>query len=55
VIAGQRAFGRKCEIGEGDLLLGIHALRQSAATASATSLPRGSAPSKRCPHDLLQS
>jgi hypothetical protein len=34
VIAGQRAFGRKCEIGEGDLLLGIHALRQSVATAS---------------------
>jgi SpoVK/Ycf46/Vps4 family AAA+-type ATPase len=34
MIAGQRAFGRKCEIGEGDLLLGIHALRQSDAIAS---------------------
>ncbi len=34
VIAGQRAFERKGEIGEGDLLLAIHALRQSTLTAS---------------------
>jgi len=34
VIAGQRAFERKGEIGEGDLLLAIHALRQSNLTAS---------------------
>lgn len=34
VIAGQRAFERKGEIGEGDLLLAIHALRQSNVTAS---------------------
>jgi DNA polymerase III delta prime subunit len=34
IIAGQRAFERKGEIGEGDLLLAIHALRQSNLTAS---------------------
>jgi ATP-dependent 26S proteasome regulatory subunit len=34
VIAGQRAFERKGDIGEGDLLMGIHALRQSNVTAS---------------------
>jgi ATP-dependent 26S proteasome regulatory subunit len=34
VIAGQRAFERKGEIGEGDLLMGIRALRQSNVTAS---------------------
>lgn len=34
VIAGQRAFARKDEIGEGDLLMGIHALRQSTLAAS---------------------
>jgi hypothetical protein len=34
VIAGQRAFGRKSEIGEGDLLMGIHTLRQSMGSAS---------------------
>jgi ATP-dependent 26S proteasome regulatory subunit len=34
VIAGQRAFERKGEIGEGDLLMGIHALRQGNVTAS---------------------
>lgn len=34
VIAGQRAFERKGEIGEGDVLLAVHALRQSNLTAS---------------------
>jgi ATP-dependent 26S proteasome regulatory subunit len=34
VIAGQRAFERKGEIAEGDLLLAIRALRQSNLTAS---------------------
>jgi DNA polymerase III delta prime subunit len=34
IIAGQRAFERKGEIGEADLLLAIHALRQSTLTAS---------------------
>jgi ATP-dependent 26S proteasome regulatory subunit len=34
IIAGQRAFERKGEIGEGDLLLAVHALRQSNLTAS---------------------
>jgi len=34
VIAGQRAFERKGEIGEGDLLLAIRALRQSNVSAS---------------------
>ena len=34
IIAGQRAFERKGEIGEADLLLAIHALRQSNLTAS---------------------
>jgi ATP-dependent 26S proteasome regulatory subunit len=34
VIAGQRAFGREGHIGEGDLLLGIHAVRQSTLIAS---------------------
>ena len=34
VIAGQRAFERKEDIGEGDLLLAIHTLRQSNLTAS---------------------
>ena len=34
VIAGQRAFERKGKIGEGDLLLAVHALRQSNLTAS---------------------
>ena len=34
VIAGQRAFERKGEIGEGDLLMGIRALRQNNVTAS---------------------
>ena len=34
IIAGQRAFERKGEIGEGDLLLAVRALRQSNLTAS---------------------
>ena len=34
IIAGQRAFERKGEIGEADLILAIHALRQSTLTAS---------------------
>jgi hypothetical protein len=34
VIAGQRAFERTGDIGEGDLLMGIHALRQSNVSAS---------------------
>ena len=34
MIAGQRAFERKGEIGEGDLLMGIRALRQNNVTAS---------------------
>jgi hypothetical protein len=41
VIAGQRAFERKGEIGEGDLLLAIHALRQSTLTASRNSNAAG--------------
>jgi ATP-dependent 26S proteasome regulatory subunit len=34
IIAGQRVFERKGDIGEGDLLIAIHALRQSNLTAS---------------------
>ena len=34
VIAGQRAFERKADIGEGDLLLAIRSMRQSTLTAS---------------------
>jgi hypothetical protein len=34
IIAGQRAFERKGEIGEADLLLAIHSLRQCNLTAS---------------------
>ena len=41
VIAGQRAFERKGEIGEGDLLLAIHALRQSNVTASRNATAAG--------------
>lgn len=41
VIAGQRAFARRGEIGEGDLLLAIHALRQSNLAASRNSTAAG--------------
>ena len=41
VIAGQRAFERKGEIGEADLLLAVHALRRSTLTASRNSSAAG--------------